>query len=170
LESPGALRQRIERLLDFRPPKRVGLSFVSLVCVVSFGAIAVPMGPAQGDKPPAAEPAALPEGEPMQADELTSTNDATVAASKLVQDAKLLYEMGKLDEAKAKATEALKVSPGSPNAQYYLRLIRGSEEYQARAAAMDGAATNAPGVDDKKLYTEVLRWTLQASLRTSATE
>lgn len=49
LESHGFLRQRIERLLDFHPPRRAGLSLASVLCVAAFGALALPMGegPAQ---------------------------------------------------------------------------------------------------------------------------
>lgn len=50
----------------------------------------------------------------------------------LVMDAKLLYELGKLDEAKAKATEALKLDPGNQAAEYYLNLVREAEAAQAR--------------------------------------
>jgi beta-lactamase regulating signal transducer with metallopeptidase domain/type II secretory pathway component GspD/PulD (secretin) len=43
LESRSALRQRIERLMDFRPPRRAGLSLVSAGCLFAFAALAVPM-------------------------------------------------------------------------------------------------------------------------------
>jgi beta-lactamase regulating signal transducer with metallopeptidase domain len=46
LESRHALRQRIERLVDFRPPRRAGLTLVSLVGILAFTAVAVPMGQA----------------------------------------------------------------------------------------------------------------------------
>ena len=44
------------------------------------------------------------------------------AASTLVQDGKLLYEMGKFDEAEAKLNQALKLDPDDQSAQYYLNL------------------------------------------------
>ena len=44
LESRHALRQRIERLMDFRPPRQAGLTLVSLLGILTFTAIAVPMG------------------------------------------------------------------------------------------------------------------------------
>jgi beta-lactamase regulating signal transducer with metallopeptidase domain len=49
LESRSALRQRIERLVDFRPPRKAGLTLVSLFGILAFTAVAVPMGgaPAQ---------------------------------------------------------------------------------------------------------------------------
>jgi beta-lactamase regulating signal transducer with metallopeptidase domain/type II secretory pathway component GspD/PulD (secretin) len=52
LESRHALRQRIERLVDFRPPRQAGLTLVSLLGILAFTAVAVPMGggPAQVEK------------------------------------------------------------------------------------------------------------------------
>lgn len=45
-------------------------------------------------------------------------------AATLVQDGKLLYEMGKLDEAEAKLTAAQKLDPDNRAAYYYLNLIQ----------------------------------------------
>ena len=55
LESRHALRQRIERLVDFSPPRQAGLTLVSLLGVLAFTAVAVPMGeaPAPAEKPSA---------------------------------------------------------------------------------------------------------------------
>ncbi len=50
LESRHALRQRIERLVDFRPPRKAGLTLVSALGILTFTAVAVPMGNAP-DKP-----------------------------------------------------------------------------------------------------------------------
>jgi beta-lactamase regulating signal transducer with metallopeptidase domain len=44
MESRHALRQRIERLVDFRPPRRAGLTLASLLGIAAFTAVAVPMG------------------------------------------------------------------------------------------------------------------------------
>ena len=55
-----------------------------------------------------------------------------VKASTLVQDGKLLYEMGKLDEADAKLKLALKQDPHNEAALYYLNLV--SEAKYAQAA------------------------------------
>ncbi|MGA9779840.1 MAG: M56 family metallopeptidase [Limisphaerales bacterium] len=46
LESRSALRQRIERLVQFNPPRKAGLTFVSLCGVFVFSAVALPMGEA----------------------------------------------------------------------------------------------------------------------------
>ena len=46
LESRNALRKRIERLLNFRAPQRAGLSLLSILGILTFTALAVPMGEA----------------------------------------------------------------------------------------------------------------------------
>jgi beta-lactamase regulating signal transducer with metallopeptidase domain/tetratricopeptide (TPR) repeat protein len=46
LESRSALRQRIERLVDFRPPRRAGVTLLSLCGIFAFSAVALPMGQA----------------------------------------------------------------------------------------------------------------------------
>jgi beta-lactamase regulating signal transducer with metallopeptidase domain/tetratricopeptide (TPR) repeat protein len=51
LESRNALRHRIERLLNFSAPRRVGVSVASVICIAAFTALAVPMG-----EPPARAP------------------------------------------------------------------------------------------------------------------
>jgi beta-lactamase regulating signal transducer with metallopeptidase domain len=48
LESRSALRQRIERLVNFRAPRKAGLTFVSCCCIFAFSAVALPMGEAPG--------------------------------------------------------------------------------------------------------------------------
>ncbi len=44
MESRSALRQRIERLVDFRPPHKAGLTLLSLFAIFVFSAVALPMG------------------------------------------------------------------------------------------------------------------------------
>ena len=46
LESRSALRQRIERLVNFRAPRKAGLTLVSLCGICIFSAAALPMGEA----------------------------------------------------------------------------------------------------------------------------
>ena len=46
MESRSALRQRIERLLDFRAPRKAGLTCASVVTIVCFSVVALPMGEA----------------------------------------------------------------------------------------------------------------------------
>lgn len=51
LESRSALRQRVERLINLRPPRRAGVTFLSLWGIFAFCAVALPMGqgPAASD-------------------------------------------------------------------------------------------------------------------------
>ncbi|HEV2694504.1 MAG TPA: M56 family metallopeptidase, partial [Verrucomicrobiae bacterium] len=80
MESRNALRQRIERLLEFQPPRRAGLTVVSLLGVLAFTAVAVPMG----EKPPEAEKvvgivSATPaESEPISVPATTNEQSVTV--------------------------------------------------------------------------------------------
>ncbi|HWY31046.1 MAG TPA: M56 family metallopeptidase, partial [Candidatus Acidoferrum sp.] len=46
LETRSALRQRIERLVNFSPPRTAGLTFFSLCGIFAFSAVALPMGEA----------------------------------------------------------------------------------------------------------------------------
>jgi beta-lactamase regulating signal transducer with metallopeptidase domain len=50
LESRSFLRQRIKRLLELRPARNTGLTFASVLCVLAFGAFALPMGQAPEQK------------------------------------------------------------------------------------------------------------------------
>lgn len=77
--------------------------------------------------------------------------DQSVRVAALVQDAKLLYELGKLDEAKAKLETALTLDPGSQLAADYLNLVRDAlARKPATTGAVSGeaaqAATKAPSI------------------------
>ncbi len=48
LESRSALRQRIERLVNFSAPRKAGLTLVSWLGILVFSAVAVPMGEGSG--------------------------------------------------------------------------------------------------------------------------
>ena len=54
MESRSALRQRIERLVNFRPPRKAGVTLLSLFATLAFSAVALPMGqgPASGENQP----------------------------------------------------------------------------------------------------------------------
>ena len=54
----------------------------------------------------------------------------------LVQDGKLLYEMGRLNEAEAKLQEAFRLDPSNAPAEYYLKLI-GETRYSHGARARE---------------------------------
>jgi beta-lactamase regulating signal transducer with metallopeptidase domain/tetratricopeptide (TPR) repeat protein len=176
MESRHALRQRIERLVDFRPPRRAGLTLVSLLGILAFTAVAVPMGEGPGPRETSAVPGSsipAPTVAAQSTNPHTTTwpgilsnsnfsvvlhalqqrqgferlvepevqnssghgiNSITIAnlsvpvstksAEQLVKDGKLLYEMGKLDEAEAKFKSALGQDSNNPVAKYYLGLVQ----------------------------------------------
>jgi beta-lactamase regulating signal transducer with metallopeptidase domain len=132
LESHSSLRRRIERLIDFRPPQKAGLTIASALCVLAFGALALPMGQAPVTEtrsetsltPLSAAPvsplAVSPEPRSPGADGPKAREAA------LVQNAKILFEMGKLDEAEKTLKEVVEKDPSNQAAFYYMGLIRES--------------------------------------------
>ena len=77
LESRGSLRQRIERLIDFRPPRKAGLTLGSALAVLGFAALAVPMGEAPAPSE-AAQSATSPTTATNAAPDVQSTSNAPV--------------------------------------------------------------------------------------------
>ncbi len=71
LESRSALRQRIERLVNFDAPKKAGLTIVSILGILAFSAVALPMG--QGPEPTNA-PALAPNGNLSEAGNAVGAN------------------------------------------------------------------------------------------------
>jgi type II secretory pathway component GspD/PulD (secretin)/Zn-dependent protease with chaperone function len=66
--------------------------------------------------------APLPDSTPESASDST-TVQSNVLAARLVQDARLCFEMGKLDEAEAKLRRAAQLDPDNKAALYYLELV-----------------------------------------------
>ncbi|HTV39772.1 MAG TPA: M56 family metallopeptidase [Candidatus Sulfotelmatobacter sp.] len=50
LESRSALRQRVERLVNFRPPRKAGITLLSAIGIFAFCAVALPMGQGPDEK------------------------------------------------------------------------------------------------------------------------
>jgi len=77
LESRSALRQRIERLMDFRAPHRAGLTLASLCGICAFSAVALPMGkapaPTETEFAPASVTATAPATTPLPVTEPAAT-------------------------------------------------------------------------------------------------
>jgi beta-lactamase regulating signal transducer with metallopeptidase domain len=95
LESRSALRQRVERLTDFRPPRKTGITFLSLCGVFAFCAVALPMG--QG--PAVDEPTAHQVVDPASANENavfkqadSALNDAFAAERKAAHMNYVLFD------------------------------------------------------------------------------
>ena len=80
LESRSALRQRVERLVDFRPPRKAGVTFLSLCGIFLFGAVALPMGqaPAAATDSVSANPQSPPTAAPSSLDDETNVTNSDV--------------------------------------------------------------------------------------------
>jgi beta-lactamase regulating signal transducer with metallopeptidase domain/type II secretory pathway component GspD/PulD (secretin) len=131
LESRSSLRQRIQRLLECHPPRKAGLTLASVLLVLAFAAVAVPMGEAPAPtqvQGVAADSTNRPVSGPV-------TNGVSVeqkhAAALLVHDGMLLYQMGKLDEASVKLKQANKLDPQNQAAYYYLNLVTEAKAHDA---------------------------------------
>ena len=126
LESRSSLRQRIERLMDFRPPRTAGLTLGTVLAVIGFAAVAVPMGkaPAPAEAPQSAGSEAGTSSLALPTSTNAASLDHKLPDNTLVHDGRLLYEMGKLNEAQAKLEQALKQDPQNLGAKYYLELVR----------------------------------------------
>jgi beta-lactamase regulating signal transducer with metallopeptidase domain len=88
---------------------------------------------------------------PEKTDPLEAGTLRSVDGSVAVKDARVLLEMGKLDEAEAKLKEVVKDDPQNREAFYYLKLIkerRFNEESRRRAAAGPIFATGGPLAPD----------------------
>ena len=77
-----------------------------------------------------------------------STHDEQIQITQLVQDGKLMFQLGKMDEAEAKLNEALKRDPHIQAALYYLNLVkqtRAKQEMDARN--LNSRGHNLPNAD-----------------------
>jgi len=90
LESRHALRQRIERLVDFRPPLKAGLTLVSLLGILAFTAVAVPMGgaPTQTNNPASPGVTAIVD----VIENLNQTNSSISAAANLSNNTNTVHD------------------------------------------------------------------------------
>jgi hypothetical protein len=77
----------------------------------------------QNDQMIAASRGRVPDDETVSKVVAMEKNDLPAAAT-LVQDGKLLYEAGKLEEAQARLQQALKLDPENSGAYYYINLIQ----------------------------------------------
>jgi type II secretory pathway component GspD/PulD (secretin)/beta-lactamase regulating signal transducer with metallopeptidase domain len=240
LESRSALRQRIERLVNFNAPKKAGLTVVSILGILAFSAVALPMGqaPEKNNLPPTSdttisvhqiyvtadgrfrlepggtnnldlagvrswlesikkdssdatmqihadaaapyqaivplvdlckelgiervqlrtESAGSPQISAMPADQTafynlspatTNALESKRESAQLVRDGKLLYEMGRFDDAEAKLNAALTLNPTNQAAHYYLDLVRQARQSPKTQGprviypALTGSGTNA---------------------------
>ena len=61
---------------------------------------------------------------PAVSEQIPAVQNQKFEAATLVQDGKLLYEMGRLDEAEAKLRKGIQLDPANASAYYYLDLLR----------------------------------------------
>jgi beta-lactamase regulating signal transducer with metallopeptidase domain len=134
LESRSALRQRIERLVDFNAPKKAGLTIVSILGILVFSAVALPMG----EPPEKTTAPALPSvrGDSNQTNSSVPTTDnlsnGTDDAQSQVTRVFQIDQTMKEDDLKKHLLEAgIKIPP---TVLVYtddgILLVRGSEEQQ----------------------------------------
>lgn len=71
-----------------------------------------------------------------------------VSNNTLIQDGKVLYELGKWDEAEAKLQEAMRADPANTAATYYLRLIQEARSGSAVRARDVGAGQQLVEIED----------------------
>ena len=94
LESRSALRRRIERLVDFRAPRRAGLTILSLCGIFAFSTVALPMGqgPAPENAPSQADPVikAGYVNAPASTQYVGATNNFTMGRKAIYQKMKLM--------------------------------------------------------------------------------
>ncbi len=150
-EFRSGLGRRVERLLRLRPEEAKALGqkarwvAPALVAFVLLGlaaaAWAFPSSRSEGPTlfalvQEAVGPKTSPGTTPSSARGSTTTQSNRMAAV-LVQDARLFYEMGKLDEAEARLKRATQLDPDSTPARYYLELV------QARRSSA-GVRNNLP--------------------------
>ena len=144
---------------------------VPTLLVLAQQTLAGALAPAGGDtiatnmSPSAALATNPPAGENRTSSAIPSpivTNaPATRSVSAFIQDGKLLYEMGKLDEAEAKLVQASDQEPNNQAAVYYLNLVE--QAMRQREAAAKGKlvevekAWNPPPLVSTQFYTRTYR-------------
>src|SRR5262249_30273918 len=101
--------------------------------------------PAGGSATPAAQAGQTPGTDSTSVEQPGWTSQAS-----LLQDAQLLIQMGKLDEAEAKVNEALKIAPGNKKATRYLKQI---QDVWAQRTFSEAPAAGAPPVTDAAVTT-----------------
>jgi len=87
---------------------------------------------------------------------LPEAEKARIDSATLTQDGKLLYEMGKLDEAEARLKEAAKLNPDNAGAFYYLRLVE-EARYEQEARKREVSIKNKI-VEVEKAWNPPVKW------------
>src|SRR6185369_1363784 len=84
-------------------------------------------------------------------EQVPAIRNSYIEANTHVQNGKLLYELGKMDESEAELKEALRIDPNNDTAFYYVRLI---EQERTRRALNEQSVTS-----EKKFAAIEQAWT-----------
>jgi beta-lactamase regulating signal transducer with metallopeptidase domain len=105
-ESHGSLRRRIERLIEFPPSEKAGLTLASVFCILAFGALALPMGQAPAPETNSAldSTSANPVSPELPS---PTTGPEKAKPGALMQSATRLYETANSDKAAKTVEEAV---------------------------------------------------------------
>jgi beta-lactamase regulating signal transducer with metallopeptidase domain len=127
LEDQRQLKQRIRMIASFQPasswPVLASLCAGMLAVITLTDAQSEKMAsPAPAARPPTQAGALPVASAPVSLPDRNAGTDSEDASA--VQDARVLIESGKLDEAEAKLTQLIRQSPGNKDALYYLSLIK----------------------------------------------
>jgi beta-lactamase regulating signal transducer with metallopeptidase domain len=117
LEDKRDIARRIRFIGGFqKTPSRpaMALALFAVLCLTAFT-------DAQTEKPLKPEPANQPVAQKKQDDQ--ASEDPARSYSKLVQDGRMLIEMGKFDEAKEKLLAATRLEPDGRDAYYFLSIL-----------------------------------------------
>lgn len=128
LESRSSLGRRIEKLLKVTPPRQPRLTTVAVVFVVAFGAMVLPMGSAPAPQAEAQPPVPLETNQPA----LNSGAPKPSAAAEEVQEAKLLFQQKKLDEAESVLRKRFKQDPRNRATEFCNALVQEARLRNAR--------------------------------------
>jgi Flp pilus assembly secretin CpaC len=128
LESRSALRQRIERLVNFCAPRKAGLTIVSLFGIAAFTALAVPMGAA----PPHTTNTSDAAGSPTAAGNTPSALPA-MTNSETAGPATMIFKIDRSPDADSFKKLLLDTGVKIPPTAYFytdngLLLVRGDQE------------------------------------------
>lgn len=126
---------------------------VNAVGYVNFDTVApTNAAPPVVPKPPSVQP------DPGAATSAAAQREVDVGhVGTLVQDARLLYELGKIGEAKVKLERALREQPDHPAAKHYLSLVQEVESRGSEQTGPPQAPSAEPGSLATALFTRTYR-------------
>jgi beta-lactamase regulating signal transducer with metallopeptidase domain len=141
LESHSSLRRRIERLVDFNPPRTAGLTLGSALCILAFGALALPMGQAPatqrdiGLNPTSARAV-------FHAQESPAVEAEKAGAGPLVQAAQLSDQTRKVGEVAGTVKEVAKQDSADREDDNYSNVL--AEKPSKGASSKDSVSSEGP--------------------------